>query len=201
MIDPDANGVSRSVRPRSIVITVALVAVVGTLVNAVYRPPAREEESLMAVDGTGPPDTAAGMKAAADAVVFATYWGERRTLRDPSLPRMVYRFEVREVLKSHPALRSGSRRLDLELLGGTIEEPNLVRHVVVSGRRELIREHRYVLFINHRRMRWIPASGQDGGGASIYDVSGDRVMNLTTEQWNNTDPPATLMFLAELRAP
>jgi hypothetical protein len=190
------------VPPRFIVITVALFAVVTLLVKAAHKPPVPEEESLMAVDGIGSPDTVAGMKAAADAVVLVTYWGQRRTLkgRDSlSPPSTIYRFEMREILKPHPALPPGSRRLDLELRGGTIEEPNLVRHAVVDGRRELIRGNRYVLFINRRRKRWIPAPGQDGGSTSIYDVSGRRATNLSSEQWNNPVPPSTTMFLAELR--
>ena len=138
-------------------------------------------------------------------VVIGTYWGEwrpeavpPRRVRKPLLPPVpltnnaavslprnyVHIFEIHELPKPHPVLEH-RRRFELDLGDG------------VCGRRALVVRHRYVVFARRLRQRWIPASGQDGGSMSIYDVSGADAMSLEEGQF----PPAlpTRTFIEELR--
>lgn len=202
MVHSAADGVSDSVRSRSIVVTVALLAVIATLAKAAHKPLAPQHESGTFVDGGGPASTISGMKAEADAVLLVTYRGHRRTRynnRSEAPPSSVYGFDVRAILRSHPALPTGRRLFRLELPGGNQETPLLARQTFVVGRQELIPGHRYVIFARLLGMRWIPTTGNDGGSGSIYDVTGDRAMSLSTHEWDNASPPSTSMFLEELR--
>jgi len=186
----------------SIVVTAALAVVVTFLVKAAYKPLEPLEESGMFVDGKPAPETIAGMKADADAVVLVTYWGQHRTLkcrRPPCLVSSVYVFETREIIKAHPALPNNSRRFELELFGGLEESPTSVTRSFVVGRRDPVRGHRYVIFARRHGDTWIPATGNAGGNMSLYDVSGERALSLSTREGDNLDPPTSRDFLAQVR--
>lgn len=185
---------------RARVVTVMLAGVVVLLVKGTYKPVAPVYESGMFVDGQPAPETIADSKADADAVVLVTYSGQHRTLacRPPCLISSLYVFEIREVLKSHPALSKSGRRFMLELFGGVEESPAFVTRTFVYGRRDPIRGRRYVIFARRWRNTWIPATGNAGGGDSIYDVSGERATSLATS-WDNTSPRLSREFLDELR--
>jgi len=192
------------VRAGLLVVTLSLTAGVVFLVKGAYKPLAPEEDSGMFVDGQPAPETISGLKLDADAVVLVMYWGQHRTRPCPhaGIPCPVsslYVLEIRDVLKSHPALSSGSRRFELELYGGVEELPGLVTPTFVHGRQDPVRGHRYVIFARRYGNRWVPASGNDGGSASMYDVTGDRAVSLSTQDWDNTSPPLTRAFLDELR--
>src|SRR5687768_12908351 len=180
------RGLSRVVIPALLALSVTL------LVKSTYQPPLPSEESWIAVDGTGPPATLAAMKAEADAVLVATYWGQQRSapipirrslLPDPpfdpkpeaGIPTSIHRFEIRELLKPHPLLRN-RKNLKLGLIGGVQGQPNRIVRISVLGRRDPTVGHRYVLFARRLRGSWIPAFG---GYAAIYDVSGPTAVSLS----------------------
>jgi hypothetical protein len=155
----------------------------------------------MFVDGEPAPPTIAGLKAEADAVVLVTYSGQQRTIAcsSPCIVSSLHAFEIRDILKSHPALASGRRRFVLKLLGGVDESSESVTRVFVYGRSDLVRGHRYVVFARRHRDAWIPVTGNAAGSDSIYDVSGDRVISLSARDWNNTAPSLSRTFLEALR--
>jgi len=179
-----------------------LTAAVALLVQSTYKPDAPVEESGMFVDGEPAPTTIAGLKAHADAVLLVTYSGQHRTLacERPYCPvSSLYAFEIRETLKSHAELSNGVRRFWLELPGGIEESRGFVTHTFVYGRRDPIPLHRYIIFAVRYGNRWIPATGHAGGKDSIYDVSDERAISLSTEEWDNTSPPLSRELLDELR--
>jgi len=182
-------------------VTIGLTVAVSLLIQAAYKPLESEEESGIFVDGKPAPETIAGLKADADAIVLVTYSGQQRTIacRRPCIVSTLYAFEIRNILKSHPALPSGRRRFMLELIGGFEELPESVTRTFVYGRREPIAGHRYVIFARRHGNTWIPATGNAGGSESIYDVSGERATSLSTEDWDNAPPPVSQEFLDELR--
>ena len=176
-----------------VVVTTLLALSVTLLVKSTYQPPLPSEGSWIAVDGTGPPATLAAMKAEADAVLVATYWGQQRSAPIPirrnllpaspfapkpeaGIPTSIHRFEIRELLKPHPLLRN-RRSLKLELIGGVQEQPNRIVRISVLGRRDPAVGHLYVLFARRLRGSWIPAFGGDAAG--IYNVSGPTAVSLS----------------------
>lgn len=196
-----------------------LAGSVALLVRSAHQPLLPLDGCGMWVDGTGAPATVPAMKVEADAVVLGTYWRQRRSeprstskrqpqtlLPDspflfnseehpPDIPRFsIHLFEIHELLKSHTRLRN---RLELNLIGGVEEVPNRTSHNEVCGRRRLIPGHRYVLFVRYVRGRWVPASGQDGGSMSIYDVSADKAMSLSESDRTPSHP--SRRFVEELR--
>lgn len=113
----------------------------------------------------GPPSSLAGMIGASDAVVRGRVAGRAPFPKGekPQPVQSLYRVQVIEVMQGSDAGPAPGEAIEVVRIGGVIEHPNRVDHVVDEGFPDFENGQEYVLFLNRSRSGtfWVPAFGPD----------------------------------------